>query len=109
MNPTNKKDIDAIKALEGIYRKTLTYNEEVMLCVFNLEKGAHIPLHNHDAHQIGYVIAGKIEFITENNRANFTATNGDSYVFNSNEKHGANILEDSEVIEVFSPAREDYK
>ncbi|GAI63798.1 unnamed protein product, partial [marine sediment metagenome] len=33
----------------------------------------------------------------------------DSYVFDSNEKHGAIILEDTDVIDVFSPAREDYK
>ncbi|TFG00428.1 MAG: cupin domain-containing protein [Promethearchaeota archaeon] len=106
-NPINRKDVEAVKALDGIYRKTLAYNDETMLCFFRLEKDAIIPLHYHKATQIGYLIKGKIKFILDNNE--FIAQPGDSYVFDSNEKHGAEILEDSEVIEVFSPAREEYK
>jgi quercetin dioxygenase-like cupin family protein len=105
--PKNKDDVKPVKAIEGIYRKTLIYNNNVMMCFFSLEKASEIPLHNHVAHQIGYVLKGKLELITENDK--FTVKKGDSYVFNSNEKHGAIILEDSEVIEVFNPAREDYK
>jgi quercetin dioxygenase-like cupin family protein len=104
---TNKEDTKPIKILEGVYRKTLKYNDSVMLCYFILEKDAKIPLHNHVEHQIGYVINGKINFLTENGE--FVAKTGDSYVFNSNEKHGAIILEKSEVIEVFHPSRDDYK
>jgi quercetin dioxygenase-like cupin family protein len=107
INPTNKDDVEPVKALEGIKRKTLMYNKDVMLCHFSLKKGSEIPLHHHVAHQIGYVLKGKLELITKSNR--FIAKKGDSYVFNSNEKHGAKILENSEVIEVFNPAREDYK
>ncbi|GAH24642.1 unnamed protein product [marine sediment metagenome] len=44
---------------------------------------------------------------TENEE--FIAKKGDSYVFDSNEKHGAIIMEDTDVIDVFNPAREDYK
>ncbi len=104
---TNKENINPIKIIEGVYRKTLTYNDSVMLCHFLLEKDAKIPLHNHKEHQIGYVINGKIQFSTETDK--FIAITGDSYVFNSNEKHGALILEKSEVIEVFHPSRSDYK
>ena len=106
-NPIHKEMVDSVKALEGIYRKTLAYNDKVMLCSFILEKDAEIPLHNHEAHQIGYVIKGKIQFITESE--NFIAQDGDSYVFDSYEKHGAKILENAEVIEMFYPTREDYK
>ena len=106
--PINKDKIQEVKALEGISRKTLTYNDSVMLCFFDLKKGAEIPLHDHDAHQIGYVVSGKIQFITET-RGEFLAQEGDSYVFDSWEKHGAKILETAQVVEVFSPAREDYK
>ena len=105
--PINRQNVEKVKALDGVYRKTLTYNNDVMLCFFLLEKDAVIPLHEHKAHQIGYVLKGKIKFITETRE--FIANEGDSYVFDSNEKHGAELLEDSEVIEVFSPTREDYK
>jgi quercetin dioxygenase-like cupin family protein len=106
-NPVSKNSVDSIEILHGIYRKTLTYNKNVMLCYFNLIKGSQIPLHSHKEHQIGYVLNGKLKFITENGE--FIAKEGDSYVFDSNEKHGAIILEDTDVIDVFSPAREDYK
>ena len=105
--PINKQNVDKVKALEGIYRKTLAYNNDVMLCFFILEKDAVVPLHEHEAHQIGYVLKGKIKFNTESRE--FIAEEGDSYVFDSNEKHGALILEYTEVIDVFNPSREDYK
>ncbi|TFF90620.1 MAG: cupin domain-containing protein [Promethearchaeota archaeon] len=106
--PHNKEKIEAVNPLPGIYRKTLSYNDNVMLCHFLLEADAKIPLHDHDAHQIGYVISGKIKFLTET-RGNFIAEAGDSYVFDGMEKHGAEIIETAEVIEVFSPTREEYK
>jgi len=106
-NPVNKSSLNSIEALPGIYRKTLIYNENMMLCHFILDKNSNVPLHSHKEHQIGYVIKGKLLFFTENEE--FLAQKGDSYVFESNEKHGAKILESSEVIDVFSPPREDYK
>ena len=105
--PINKEEVDPVKALEGIYRRTLSYNDQVMLCHFTLEKGAEIPLHDHEAHQIGYVISGVVQFLTET-RGEFIAKAGDSYVFDTYEKHGANIIETAEVIEVFNPSRKDY-
>ena len=77
-----------------------------MLCHFYLEKGSEVPLHFHEQHQVGYVIKGKLRFYTET--MEFEANEGDSYIFDSNEKHGAFILENSEVIDIFSPARNDY-
>jgi len=107
MNKISKNDIQAIKVLDGIFRRTLSYNENLMLCHFYLEKGSNVPLHSHEQHQVGYVIKGKLRFFTE--QSEFIAQEGDSYIFNANEKHGAAILEDSEVIDIFNPARDDYK
>jgi quercetin dioxygenase-like cupin family protein len=106
-NTVNKSSVNTLEALPGIYRKTLIYNDDMMLCHFFLKKESKVPLHSHNEHQIGYVIKGKLQFFNENEV--FMAEEGDSYVFKSNEKHGANILEDSEVIDVFSPSRDDYK
>lgn len=106
-NPVNKDSIKPIKVLEGIYRKTMSYNDTVMLCIFNLDKNSKIPLHSHEAHQIGYVNKGKIKFITEDGE--IIAKKGESYIFDSWEKHGAIIIETAEVVEVFCPTREDYK
>jgi quercetin dioxygenase-like cupin family protein len=106
-NLKSKNSVEPIEALEGIYRKTLVYNKDIMLCHFFLKKNAEVPLHNHKEHQVGYVIKGKLKFFTE--KSKFIAKEGESYIFDSNEEHGAIVLEDSEVIDVFSPAREDYQ
>jgi quercetin dioxygenase-like cupin family protein len=53
------------------------------------------------------VLSGKLKFLTDNGE--FIVVKGDSYLFDSNERHGAKILDDSEVIDIFSPARNDYK
>ena len=105
--PINIKNVQAINPLSGVYRKTLSYNNNVMLCHFKLETDAEIPLHDHEAHQIGFVAKGKIRFFTETRE--FVAKVGDSYVFDSFEKHGAKIIDHAEVIEVFSPTRNEYK
>ncbi len=102
----NTSDIDPVEGPEGILRRSLAYSKDALLCTFTMKKGATIPLHNHIHGQIGYVIKGKLQFLTE--KGGFIAQTGDSYVFNSEEKHGAEVLEDSEVIEVFTPCRDEY-
>ena len=99
----------AIESPPSVFRKTLAYNDEAMLCSFELKKGARIPLHNHRATQIGYIVSGNVQFISENNETNFEVSTGDSYVFNAYEKHGATALEDTFYIEVFTPVRDEYK
>ena len=93
---------------EGVTRKTLSYNDEAMLCHFILKKGAKIPLHNHRATQIGYVVRGKGRFLAETPEAEFEAEAGDSYVLSAFVKHGTVALEETEYVEVFVPPREEY-
>ena len=99
----------AIDQLPGIVRRTLAYNEEVMLCHFNMKAGAQIPLHNHRASQVGYIISGKARFIGKQDSDAFEVSAGDSYLFDPHVHHGAEIIEDAELIEVFTPSREEYR
>ena len=108
-NPINVKNIQPFEALPGIFRHTLAYNQDTMLCLFKLEKGEEIPLHNHVNVQIGYIIKGKIRFLSEHPDNEFIATTGDSYVFEADEMHGAEVIEDTELIEVFYPYRPEYE
>jgi len=91
----------------GIFRTTLSYNEQGMLCHFVMKQGARIPMHNHAAMQVGYVVKGRIRFLQKNGPG-FEALEGTSYLFSSMEEHGAEVLEDSEVIEAFTPLRPEY-
>lgn len=105
-NPVLSRTIPEILAMEGIVRKPLAYTADGNLNSFDLKKGAEIPIHQHDSSQIGYILKGKIRFFTESSE--FFCSQGDSYAFEGNEKHGAEILEDSTVLDFFCPLREDY-
>ncbi len=92
--------------LEGIQIKTLVYGDKSLLSEFHLEKGSRLPLHAHPQEQTGYMIAGHIRLSVGGEV--FEVKPGDSWCIPGATKHGAEILEDSIIIEVFSPLREDY-
>jgi len=94
------------KAFEGVEYKTLVYGDRTSLGEFHLKKDTIIPDHNHPHEQTGYMITGKAIFIIDGNR--FEANSGDSWSIKSNVIHGVEVLENSVLIEVFSPVREDY-
>jgi quercetin dioxygenase-like cupin family protein len=105
-----RAEIGALGATEGppgVFRTTLSYNAPSMICHFRLDKDARIPLHHHEAVQHGYVLRGRICFLGKNG-SSFEARPGTSYVFDPWEEHGAEVLEDSEVLEFFAPMRPEY-
>ena len=104
---SKKETGTTVEMLPGIYRTTMSYNETIMLCLFQFKKGSKIELHKHDAVQTGYLISGKMKLFKEDG-SSFIGESGAGWVFNSNEPHGAEALEDSEVIECFAPLRPEY-
>ena len=108
MKQKSTANAKAVEMFDGIVRKTLTYNKDAMLCHIELKKGAKIPLHHHVPAQIGMCLAGKIRFFGEKSEDEFIATTGEGYVMESNQPHGAEALEDSTVVEVFTPSRPEY-
>ena len=95
-----------IKALPGVNRKTLVYGEKTLLAEFILTKGSMIPEHAHPYEQTGYLVKGKLCFTIGSEIID--AEPGDSWCIPSDKIHGAEVLEDSLAIEMFSPVREDY-
>lgn len=94
------------QVLEGIRIKTIAHGRDTLMTEFLLQKGAHLPPHAHEQEQTGYLVKGRIRLFIEGQSQ--TLTPGDSWMIPSNVKHGAEILEDSVAIEVFSPCRQDY-
>ena len=95
-----------IKALPGVNRKTLVYGEKTLLAEFILTKGSMISEHAHPYEQTGYLVKGKLRFTIGSEIID--AEPGDSWCIPSDKIHGAEVLEDSLAIEMFSPVREDY-
>ena len=92
--------------LSGIERKTLVYGEETLMTEFRLRKGAVLPRHSHPHEQTGYLVKGRLRLYI--GAEEYDAHTGDSWCIPGGVAHGADILEDSLAIEVFSPVREDY-
>jgi quercetin dioxygenase-like cupin family protein len=102
-----KKDPGNYKeAFEGVIYKTLAWGDKTSLGEFKLEKGCTVPNHSHPHEQTGYMISGKMTFTIDGE--DFETGPGDSWSIPGNAEHSVNVHEDSVVIEVFSPVREDY-
>ncbi len=94
------------KPLDGIERKTLVYGEKTLMSEFRLQKGSAVPLHNHPHEQAGYLVSGQVRFTVGSEE--IICNPGDSWCITGDKEHGAEALQDSVLVEVFSPMREDY-
>ena len=94
------------KVVEGVKRKTLVFGNNTLMTEFRLEKGKTLPIHKHPHEQAGYLVSGHIVLIINGERHDMTA--GFSWAITGDIEHGAEVIEDSVAIEVFSPLREDY-
>lgn len=90
----------------GLKRQVLAYNKNLMLVRHLMRKGWQGARHSHPHDQLVYVIKGHLHFTGGPNT--FEAKAGDSFVVPGGVEHQASALEDSEVLDVFNPYREDY-
>lgn len=93
-------------ALAGIRMKTLCYGERTLMTEVVLERGSVLPAHAHPYEQTGYLVKGHIHLTI--GLQQYDVVPGDSWCIPMAVEHGVQIIEDSVVIEVFSPVREDY-
>lgn len=94
--------------LPGIIRTTMSYGDDSMMCVFEMKKGAVIPLHEHPASQNGFIISGKVELDNGVEGEERIAVAGDGYYIPSLAPHGMRVLEDTRIVENFSPCRPEF-
>ena len=98
--------VEARELLPGVTMRTLAHGERTLLAEVRLARGAVIPEHRHPQEQTGYLVAGRLEFSVAGE--SLVAEPGSSWSLPADLSHGASALEDSVVIEVFSPVRQDY-
>lgn len=84
----------------------LSIGEKTMVTKMNYKQGDEVPFHSHPSEQSGYVISGKHKIIFQD--FNEILNVGDSYSIPENILHSWIVIEAGEVIDVFSPIREDY-
>ncbi|MGA7340894.1 MAG: cupin domain-containing protein [Terracidiphilus sp.] len=100
-------DATGITAPEpGMLRQVLAFSPHLMLVRHTFEKGWNGARHSHPHHQMVYVVRGHIRFQAEG--ASWDLRAGDSLVVDGDVAHQASALEASEVLDIFTPYREDY-
>lgn len=99
-------DVEAKKMSEYIDLRPV-HGEKITLGYFDIRKGAEVPVHSHHNEQISCVLRGKMRFYNDGFEAVVEA--GGIIMIPPNEPHGAEALEDSNVIDIFSPSREDWQ
>jgi quercetin dioxygenase-like cupin family protein len=90
----------------GMQRQVLAYNQNLMLVRHHLVKGWKGARHRHPHEQLVYVVNGCILFDADGETVELRS--GDSVIVEGDVEHQATALEDSEVLDVFVPYREDY-
>lgn len=90
----------------GMQRQVLAHSAALMLVRHDLRKGWRGAAHSHPHEQLIYVVNGVIEITV--NSATHVARTGDSLIVEPNAIHQATALEDSVVLDIFTPRREDY-
>ncbi len=90
----------------GIKRKIMAYNETMMLVKVTFEPGAIGTLHQHPHTQASYVSKGVFDITIDGKTQRLHA--GDVYFVPAGLIHGAVCIELGELVDVFTPMREDF-
>jgi len=89
--------------------RRLVTGERVMVAQIELRRGCIVPQHAHVHEQVSYVLDGRLELtVGDETPETYELVGGDILVIPSNIPHAARALEDTRVVDVFSPPREDW-
>jgi quercetin dioxygenase-like cupin family protein len=90
----------------GLTRRVLAYNDKLFLAEHQMAKGWAGAMHSHPHDQVVYVVRGHLRVDCVGKTFELRA--GDSFVVRGGVQHGASAMEESLVVDVFTPCREDY-
>jgi quercetin dioxygenase-like cupin family protein len=99
------------RSFKGVTFDLLATGERAMVTKMRYVAGNDVPFHQHPHTQAGYVISGRYRFRTQGHPdGDFDGAlgPGDSYVVLGGIAHAITVLEPGEVVDVFTPIREDY-
>jgi quercetin dioxygenase-like cupin family protein len=101
-------DLSQEQVKPDLARRLIT-GDRIMLAEVELQRGCIVPKHEHVHEQITCVMAGCLRLSVGGDGAeSYDLRAGDVIVLPSNVPHAAEAIEDTRVIDVFSPPREDW-
>ncbi|WP_170476249.1 cupin domain-containing protein [Ruegeria arenilitoris] len=90
----------------GVTRQVLADHPNLMMVSFRFDEGAEGLLHQHPHVQATFVKSGRFEFTVGDVKK--VLGPGDSIIIPSNQKHGCICQEEGELIDCFTPRRDDF-
>src|SRR5690349_15036476 len=84
--------------------RRMFHMETVTVAYITLAQGAVVPEHHHPNEQVTTLMSGRLRFNVDGNE--FVAEAGQTVPLAANVPHEVEALEDTEVLDVFSPVRE---
>lgn len=107
MTFTTLASLPAKEIFGGTIRGHYAHLEKLTIGEVSLAANTKLPLHQHPHEQITYVIEGRFEFTVGDETT--VLGPGMAALVPSGVPHGGTTLTACRVIDVFSPAREDYR
>lgn len=98
--------IEPTNPAPGITRRILARGGKIMGVEVTFQKGAVGDVHRHPHEQMSYILSGSFEYEADGKK--YHLTQGDSYYVAPDVAHGATALEDSMILDIFTPQREDF-
>ncbi len=101
-------DLPRERVTDVIHRRLVT-GERMMLAHVYLDKGAVVPMHQHENEQLTYILKGALKFrIGGDEPREVVVRAGEVLHLPSNVPHEATALEDTLDVDIFSPPRADW-
>ncbi len=104
---TENKNVQTQDLGGGVTRKILSYSEKLMTVELHFRKGSIGAKHSHPHEQIGYIVSGRLVYQEEGCEDKELVT-GDTYYVKPNAVHGIEVLEDTVLLDIFTPMRKDF-
>ncbi|HEY2801274.1 MAG TPA: cupin domain-containing protein [Chthoniobacterales bacterium] len=102
----SEADYSWIEMAPGIKRRTICSGKTMYQMRAELAAGCRLPEHAHSQEQIAHVIRGRMKMIVAGVVHELAA--GEVLYLGSNVPHAVETIEDTTVIDTFSPPRDDY-
>lgn len=90
----------------GVTRRVLSHDGSMMIVSVQFEKGAVGAPHSHPHEQCCYCVRGR--FLAMVDGQEYEMGPGDSHHCLPHVPHGVTALEDGELLDIFTPQREDF-
>jgi len=95
-----------LEVLNDHMSRRFVTGEKLTVAQVLFKKGAPASIHQHESEQISYVLEGALRFHLDDEKV--TLSKGQVLLIPSSVPHGAEALEDSVVLDIFSPIRQDW-